>query len=173
MGALVPGELVNGERSRGSRPVQPADASPGASLILSEQEIRVLEALSQPDRLTLSQLMRATGLDGNELQLALSGLSMKGLIVRLETVIRSYSCHLAGPLAPSLRDEGQTLDPTPSGCRSTPVERTTMPYGLPGIVLAAVARSSSQGHVKEIMAKARALAEAASAVWSGNTSLQT
>ena len=110
MGALVPGELVNGERSGGSRPVQPTNAPPGASLILSEQEIRVLEALSQPDRLTLSQLMRATGLDGNELRLALSGLSMKGLIVRLETVIRSYSCHLAGPLTPSLRDEGQTLD---------------------------------------------------------------
>ena len=141
MGALVPGELVNGERSRGSRPVQPADASPGASLILSEQEIRVLEALSQPDRLTLSQLMRATGLDRNELQLALSGLSLKGLIVRLETVIRSYSCHLAGPLAPSRRDEGQTLDPTPSGSRSTPVERTMMPHGLPGIIPAAVARS--------------------------------
>ena len=39
-------------------------------------------------------------------------------------------------------------------------EEVTMPYGPVGRVLGAFGRSSSEGHVKEILAKLKALAEA-------------
>jgi uncharacterized protein YndB with AHSA1/START domain len=55
------------------------------------------------------------------------------------------------------------LEPTPSGSRFTLMEEVTMPYGPLGRILGAFARSSSEGHVKELLAKLKALAEAATA----------
>jgi uncharacterized protein YndB with AHSA1/START domain len=53
-----------------------------------------------------------------------------------------------------------TLDPTPKGSRFSLAENVTMPYGPLGRILGAFGRSSSEGHVKDILAKLKALAEA-------------
>jgi DNA-binding HxlR family transcriptional regulator len=103
MAILVPSKaLVDQTRGR-QRSACPAKSSPSgspaASMIHSECELRVMEVLRKLPRLTFSQLTRATGLEGEELRLALDALSKKGLVVRLETVITSYSCALAGPTA--------------------------------------------------------------------------
>ncbi len=60
-------------------------------------------------------------------------------------------------------EQAWTLEPTPSGSRFTLGEEVTMPYGPLGRVLGALSRSSSEGHVKEILAKLKALAEAEAA----------
>jgi len=103
---LTSSELVDADGSVGIKLAQPPSVSrgtyPGGSLILSEEEVRVLDALSLPHRLTFGQLMRATALDREGLRLALSDLHAKGLTVRLETVVESYSCHIAGPMTASL-----------------------------------------------------------------------
>jgi uncharacterized protein YndB with AHSA1/START domain len=57
-------------------------------------------------------------------------------------------------------EQAWTLEPTPSGSRFTLTEEVTMPYGPLGRVLGAFGRSSSEGHVKEILAKLKAQAEA-------------
>lgn len=54
-----------------------------------------------------------------------------------------------------------TLEPTPSGSQFILAEDVTMPYGPLGRLLGAFGRSSSERHVKEILAKLKALAEAA------------
>jgi len=56
-----------------------------------------------------------------------------------------------------------TVEPTASGSRFTLREDVKMPYGPVGRILGALSRSSSQGHVKEILVKLKALAEAAAA----------
>ena len=57
-------------------------------------------------------------------------------------------------------EQAWTLEPTPSGSWFTLKEEVTMPYGPLGRVLGTFSRSSSEGHVKEILAKLKALAEA-------------
>jgi ferric iron reductase protein FhuF len=109
---LTSSELVDADGSVGIKLAQPPNVSrgtyPGGSLILSEEEVRVLDALSLPHRLTFGQLMRATALDREELRLALSDLHAKGLTVRLETVVESYSCHIAGPMTASPQERAGT-----------------------------------------------------------------
>jgi uncharacterized protein YndB with AHSA1/START domain len=56
-------------------------------------------------------------------------------------------------------EQAWTLEPTPSGSRFTLWEEVTMPYGPLGRVLGAFGRSSSEGHVREILAKLKAWAE--------------
>jgi hypothetical protein len=56
-----------------------------------------------------------------------------------------------------------TLELVPSGSRFTLREEVTMPYGLLGRLLGALGRSSSEGHVKAILAELKALAEAQAA----------
>jgi hypothetical protein len=177
VGTSIPIELVDGAGPGRSKPAQPTNTSrgthPSAPLVLSEDEARVLETLSQPHRLTFSQLMRATAQEEEQLRLALGGLRTKGLIVRLETVIESYSCHIVCPGAPIPRDEGQTLHLAAPRDRPILTEKIRVPYGPLGSVLGALARSKSKGHIKEILARLKALAEAMSAARNGNTPLQT
>jgi uncharacterized protein YndB with AHSA1/START domain len=56
-------------------------------------------------------------------------------------------------------EQSWTLEPTPSGSRFTLREEVTMPYGPLGRVLGAFGRSSSEGHLREILAKLKARAE--------------
>ena len=53
-------------------------------------EILVLRALREKDRLTIHQLRNATHLDEEELRGALGELREKGLVVRLQTVLESW-----------------------------------------------------------------------------------
>jgi hypothetical protein len=102
MASVVPDRALAHQTGGGQRSAYPAKSSPTgspASMIHSECELRVMEVLRKLPRLTFSQLTRATDLEGEELRLALDALSKKGLVVRLETVITSYSCELAGPKA--------------------------------------------------------------------------
>jgi uncharacterized protein YndB with AHSA1/START domain len=55
------------------------------------------------------------------------------------------------------------LEPIPSGSRFTLREEVTMPYGPIGRILGAFSRSSSEGHVKAILAKLKTLAQAEAA----------
>ena len=51
------------------------------------------------------------------------------------------------------------LQPTPSGSRFSFAEEVGMPFGVVGHVLGAVAKGSSERHVKEMLGKLKSMAE--------------
>ena len=57
-------------------------------------------------------------------------------------------------------EQKMTLEAVPSGSRFTFVEDVKMPYGPIGSMIGFLGKSSSQGHVKEMLAKLKGLAEA-------------
>jgi hypothetical protein len=52
-----------------------------------------------------------------------------------------------------------TLKAIPSGTRFTFAEQIKMPYGPIGSIIGFLGKSSSQAHLKEMMAKLKSLAE--------------
>jgi len=52
-----------------------------------------------------------------------------------------------------------TIETIPSGCRLTYMEDIKFPYGIIGKLLGFVARSTSEAHLKEMLAKLKRLAE--------------
>jgi len=57
-------------------------------------------------------------------------------------------------------DQSWTVEATPSGSRFTFREDFKMPFGVIGKLMGAVGKSSSEAHVKEMLAKLKSLAEA-------------
>jgi uncharacterized protein YndB with AHSA1/START domain len=57
-------------------------------------------------------------------------------------------------------EQKMTLEAIPSGSRFTFMEDVKLPYGVIGNVMGLFARSSSQAHLKEMLAKLKSLAEA-------------
>ena len=57
-------------------------------------------------------------------------------------------------------EQKMTLEVIPSGSRFTFAEEIKLPYGVIGSMMGFFARSSSQAHLKEMMAKLKSLAEA-------------
>jgi len=105
MGSLATDEFLDPGGSASSDGREPESGHllgdrPAAAPTFSQNELWVLEVLSRQHRLTFSQLLRQTGLEGEELRLTLSELHTNGLVVRLHTVIESYCCHIAGPGGP-------------------------------------------------------------------------
>lgn len=87
--------------------VSPPNDFRAGGFLLSESEIQVMTALSNQHRLTFNQLMLATGLKGEKLRLVLGELQMRGHIARLQTVVESFCCCIAGhavPMSPSQAD---------------------------------------------------------------------
>jgi len=57
-------------------------------------------------------------------------------------------------------EQKMTLEAIPSGCRFTFAEDVKLPYGVIGSMMGFFGKSSSQAHVKEMLAKLKSLAEA-------------
>jgi len=57
-------------------------------------------------------------------------------------------------------EQQMTLQAIPSGSRFSFAEEIKMPYGVIGAMMGFFAKSSSQSHLKEMMAKLKSLAEA-------------
>jgi uncharacterized protein YndB with AHSA1/START domain len=57
-------------------------------------------------------------------------------------------------------EQKMTLEAIPSGCRFTFAEDVKLPYGVIGSMMGFFGKSSSQAHVKEMLAELKSLAEA-------------
>lgn len=73
---------------------------------------------------------------------------------------RVLALHMTSGTGVKGYDQRWTLEPLPAGSRFTFSEHVQMPYGALGQLIGGVARRSSEGHVKEMLAKLKDLAEA-------------
>jgi len=73
---------------------------------------------------------------------------------------RALALHMVSGTGVKGYDQRWTLDPLPAGSRFTFAEHVELPYGALGKLIGGVARRSSEGHLAEMLAKLKALAEA-------------
>ncbi len=89
-----------------------------------------------------------------------------GMLMKLHFVItdwvenRTVSLHMASGTGVKGYDQRWTVEPIPAGSRFTFEEHVELPYGVLGRLLGRIGQRSSEGHVREMLAKLKALAEA-------------
>ena len=89
-----------------------------------------------------------------------------GRLMKLNFVVtewvqnKSVACRMTSGNFLKGYEERLTIEAAPSGSRFTYIEESKLPYGVIGKILGLFARSSSEAHVKEMLAKLKSLAEA-------------
>ena len=89
-----------------------------------------------------------------------------GMLMKLHFVIsdlvenRALSLHMVSGTGVKGYDQRWTVEPLPAGSRFTFEEHVELPYGVLGRLIGKVGQHSSEGHVREMLAKLKALAEA-------------
>jgi uncharacterized protein YndB with AHSA1/START domain len=89
-----------------------------------------------------------------------------GMLMKLDFEVsewrpnRNVALHMVSGTGVKAYDQRWTLEPSPAGSRFTFSEHVELPYGALGRLIGGVASRSSEGHVKEMLAKLKALAEA-------------
>lgn len=89
-----------------------------------------------------------------------------GMLMKLHFVIsdwvenRVLSLHMTSGTGVKGYDQRWTVDPLPAGSRFTFEEHVELPYGVLGRLIGKVGQRNSEGHVREMLAKLKALAEA-------------
>ncbi len=89
-----------------------------------------------------------------------------GMLMKLHFVItdwvenRALSLHMTSGTGVKGYDQRWTVEPLPAGSRFTFEEHVELPYGILGKVIGRVGQRSSEGHVREMLAKLKVLAEA-------------
>ena len=89
-----------------------------------------------------------------------------GMVLKLHFVIsdwvenRALSLHLASGSGVRAYDQRWTVEPLPAGSRFTFEEHVELPFGVLGSLIGKVGQRSSEAHVREMLAKLKALAEA-------------
>mgnify|MGYP001585496064 CR=1 FL=1 len=89
-----------------------------------------------------------------------------GMLMKLHFVItdwvenRTISLHMVAGTGVKGYDQTWSLDRLPAGSRFTFEEHVELPYGVLGSLLGRVGQRSSEGHVREMLAKLKVLAEA-------------
>ena len=89
-----------------------------------------------------------------------------GRLMKLNFVVtewvqnKSVACRMTSGNFLKGYEQRSTIEATPSGSRFTYIEESKLPYGVIGKILGLFARSSSEAHVKEMLAKLKSLAEA-------------
>jgi uncharacterized protein YndB with AHSA1/START domain len=73
---------------------------------------------------------------------------------------RALSLHMTSGTGVKGYDQRWTVEPLPAGSSFTFEEHVELPYGVLGRLLGKVGQRSSEGHVREMLAKLKALAEA-------------
>ena len=73
---------------------------------------------------------------------------------------RALSLHMVSGTGVKGYDQSWTVEPVPAGSRFTFEEHVELPYGVVGRLIGTVAQRSSAGHVREMLAKLKVLAEA-------------
>ncbi len=89
-----------------------------------------------------------------------------GMLMKLHFVItdwvedRMVSLHMVSGTGVKGYDQSWRVEPVPTGSRFTFEEHVELPYGVLGTLLGRVGQRSSEGHVREMLAKLKVLAEA-------------
>ena len=89
-----------------------------------------------------------------------------GMLMKLHFVItdwvedRMVSLHMVSGTGVKGYDQSWRVEPVPTGSRFTLEEHVELPYGVLGTLLGRVGQRSSEGHVREMLAKLKVLAEA-------------
>ena len=89
-----------------------------------------------------------------------------GRLIKLNCVItewvpnKSVACRMTSGNFLRSYEQRSMIQAAPSGSQFTYVEETKLPYGVVGKILGFLARSSSEAHVKDMLAKLKSLAEA-------------
>ncbi len=89
-----------------------------------------------------------------------------GMLMKLHFVIsewvenRALSLHMTSGTGVKGYDQRWAVDRLPAGCRFTFEEHVELPYGVLGRLIGRVGQRSSDGHVRDMLAKLKALAEA-------------
>ena len=89
-----------------------------------------------------------------------------GMLMKLHFVIsdwvenRALSLHMTSGTGVKGYDQRWTVEPLPAGSRFTFEEHVRLPYGVLGRLIGKVGQRNSEGHVREMLAKLKALAEA-------------
>ena len=89
-----------------------------------------------------------------------------GMLMKLHFVItdwvedRMVSLHMVSGRGVKGYDQSWRVEPVPTGSRFTFEEHVELPYGVLGTLLGRVGQRSSEGHVREMLAKLKVLAEA-------------
>ena len=89
-----------------------------------------------------------------------------GMLMKLHFVIsewvenRVLALHMTAGTGVKGYDQRWAVEPLPAGSRFTFEEQVELPYGALGRLIGKVGRRSSEGHVREMLAKLKALAEA-------------
>jgi uncharacterized protein YndB with AHSA1/START domain len=73
---------------------------------------------------------------------------------------RALSLHMTSGTGVKGYDQKWTVEPVPAGSRFTFEEHIELPYGILGRLIGRVGQRSSEGHLKEMLAKLKTLAEA-------------
>ncbi len=72
---------------------------------------------------------------------------------------RAIALHMVSGTGVKGYDQSWTLEPTSTGSRFTFEESVTLPYGILGSAIGRIGQRGSEGHVKEMLAAVKALAE--------------
>ena len=72
---------------------------------------------------------------------------------------RAISLHMVSGTGVRGYDQSWTLEPTSTGARFTFEESVELPYGILGRAIGRIGQRSSEGHVEEMLATVKALAE--------------
>jgi uncharacterized protein YndB with AHSA1/START domain len=89
-----------------------------------------------------------------------------GMLMKLHFVVtdwvedRMVSLHMVSGTGVKGYDQSWRVEPVPTGSRFTFEEHVELPYGVLGSLLGRVGQRSSEGHVREMLAKMKVLAEA-------------
>jgi uncharacterized protein YndB with AHSA1/START domain len=89
-----------------------------------------------------------------------------GMLMKLHFVIadwvenRTVALHMVSGTGVKGYDQSWTLEPLPTGSRFTFEEQVELPYGVLGSLIGKIGQRSSEGHVKEMLAELKVLAEA-------------
>ncbi len=89
-----------------------------------------------------------------------------GRLMKLNFVVtewvqnKSVACRMTSGNFLKGYEQRSTIEAAPSGSRFTYIEESKLPYGVIGKILGLFARSSSEAHVKKMLAKLKSLAEA-------------
>jgi len=89
-----------------------------------------------------------------------------GMLMKLHFVItdwvedRMVSLHMVSGTGVKGYDQSWRVEPVSTGSRFTFEEHVELPYGVLGTLLGRVGQRSSEGHVREMLAKLKVLAEA-------------
>jgi len=73
---------------------------------------------------------------------------------------RTLALHMTSGTGVKGYDQRWAVEPLPTGSRFTFEEHVELPYGVLGRMMGKVGQRSSEGHVREMLAKLKALAEA-------------